>query len=114
MSKRSDRDRLADMSTYSRHAIDLLGDLDAAALRADLRSQLAVVRAIELVGEAAAQVSEVTRPKLPNLPWKAIVAMRNMLIHGYPDIDLNRVVNVVNDELPDLIAAVEAVLGEDT
>ena len=47
----------------------------------------AVVRAIEVIGEAAAKVSAETRAAAPVIPWGAIVGMRNRLIHGYFDID---------------------------
>ncbi len=112
MSPTSDAERLRDMVTYAGHAVALLGDHDAAALASDLRTQLAVIRAVEVVGEAATRISGVTREGLPTLPWSAIIGMRNALIHGYPDIDLERVVNVVNHRLPELIAAIERLLTE--
>jgi uncharacterized protein with HEPN domain len=49
----------------------------------------AVVRAIEVLGEAASKVSEDTRSACLEIPWSAITDMRNRLIHGYFDIDLD-------------------------
>jgi len=71
-----------------------------------------LVRCIEIVGEAAAVVSAEGRRKLPDLPWADIVAMRNRLIHGYFQIDLDRVWDTVTDDLPPLITALREALGE--
>ena len=87
-------------------------------VRSDLDSNrmlaLALVRLIEIIGEAASRVSEETRAHVPNIPWTFVVAMRNRLIHGYFDIDLDRVWDTVSDDLPPLIVAVEAALGAET
>lgn len=107
-----DSQRLSDMATYARHAIDMLGEADAGALVLDLKTQLAVRHAVEIVGEAAAKVSDAARAMLPQLPWSSIVGMRNTLIHGYSNIDLERVVVVVRRDLPPLIADLERLLGE--
>jgi len=49
---------------------------------------LALVKSIEIIGEAAARVGEESRTAHPEIPWAAIVAMRNRLIHAYFDVDL--------------------------
>lgn len=107
-----DRERLIDMAAYARHALDFLGELDATALERDIKTQLAVRHAVELVGEAATKVSEAGREALTDLPWRSIVGMRNTLIHGYRRIDLERVVAVVRRDLPPLIASIERLLAE--
>ena len=107
-----DRERLEDMLTYARHAIDILGEGDAEALALDIKTQLAVRHAVEIVGEAASKVSEAARDAVPELPWRSIVGMRNTIIQGYASIDLERVVVVVRRDLPALIASIEAALGE--
>lgn len=109
-----DADRLSHMVTYARHALDFLGEADAASLERDVRTQLAVRHAIEIVGEAASKISEAGRAALPQLPWKSIVGMRNTLIHGYANVDLAQVVVVVRRDLPPLIAAIELFLGDQT
>ncbi len=112
MIEEPDRNRLRDMRTYAEHAFALLGDRSVDDLEADLRSRFAVIHCIEIVGEAAAKVSKSARAEIPSLAWNRIVGMRNALIHGYPDINLKRVVNAVRDELPALVAAINDVLGE--
>jgi len=71
---------------------------------------LAPVKSIEIIGEAAARVGEESRTAHPEIPWAAIVAMRNRLIHAYFDVDLDRVWETVSDDLPPLIASLEAIL----
>ena len=63
----------------------------------------AVVRAIEVLGEAASKVSEDTRSACPEIPWSAITDMRNRLIHGYFDIDADIVWNTASIEIPALL-----------
>jgi uncharacterized protein with HEPN domain len=79
-------------------------------LSADLMLQFALVRAPEIVGEAAARVSEGTRTGHPEIPWTAIVGMRNRLIHGYFDVDLEIVWRTATELLPALIVTLEALL----
>jgi uncharacterized protein with HEPN domain len=63
----------------------------------------AVVRAIEVLGEAASKVSEDTRSAFPEIPWPEITDMRNRLIHGYFDIDVDIVWNTASMEIPALL-----------
>jgi uncharacterized protein with HEPN domain len=69
---------LAQSFVVGRQRTDL--DLDA-------MLTMALTRAIEIIGEAAAQVSTEGRAELPQLPWAAIVGMRNRLVHAYFDVD---------------------------
>jgi uncharacterized protein with HEPN domain len=71
---------------------------------------LSLVKSIEIIGEAAAQVSPDTRQQYPDIPWASIVAMRNRLIHAYFDIDRDRVWETVTDDLPPLIAELEKIV----
>ena len=80
-------------------------------LDGDRRLLLALVKCIEIIGEAAARTSEETQQALPSIPWSDIVGMRNRLIHGYFDVDLDVVWATVQYELPPLIAELERILG---
>jgi uncharacterized protein with HEPN domain len=66
-----------------------------------------LVRLIEIIGEAASRVSPATRAEVPTLPWAAIVGMRNRLVHGYYDVDLDVVWNTLVVDLPPLIVELE-------
>ena len=83
--------------------------------RADLNSDrqlnLALVRLLEIVGEAAARVPVEEREKCPQIPWLDIVGLRNRLIHGYDSVDFDILWQIVQDDLPRLIQALEGLVG---
>lgn len=62
----------------------------------------AVLRAIEVIGEAASKVTDETQAAMPSIPWAYIIGMRNRLIHGYFDIDANVVWRTASEEIPSL------------
>jgi uncharacterized protein with HEPN domain len=70
----------------------------------------ALVRAVEIVGEAAAKVTDETRAEV-SLPWAAVVGMRNRLLHTYFDIDRNILWATVEQSLPMLHATLFAALA---
>lgn len=69
----------------------------------DPKTQDAVVRKIEIIGEASSNLVKSFRDKYPKVPWRKIIDMRNVLIHEYWDIDLNFVWSVVNKKLKPLV-----------
>lgn len=66
--------------------------------------RLALTKLVEIVGEAAKQVSEEGRAEFPNVPWSAAARMRDRLVHHYFDIDLDVLWNTVVDDLPGLLS----------
>ena len=76
-------------------------------LGTDRQLLLSLVKDIEIVGEAAAQITESTRVELADIPWSRIVAMRNRLVHAYFSINLDIVWKTVQEDLPTLIAQLE-------
>lgn len=80
-------------------------------LRNDRQLLLALVKSIEIVGEAASQVSEQTRAQIADIPWPAIIAMRHRLVHAYFDVNADRVWDTVVGDLPPLVAALDRALG---
>jgi uncharacterized protein with HEPN domain len=77
---------------------------------ADRQRQDAVVRRLEVLGEAARRVSAAARAGLPGLPWRQLVGMRNRMIHEYDRVDLTVVWETVSRDLPPLITALEGVV----
>ena len=70
----------------------------------------AIVRSVEIIGEAASQISEQYRNNHPNVPWAKIIGMRNRLVHGYFDIDYELVFSTVKIDLPILIVQVKQLI----
>lgn len=73
--------------------------------------RFALVRAVEIVGEAATKVSAETRQLSPGIPWREAVGIRNRLIHAYFDVDLDVLWRTAQDDLPELEKALEALLA---
>jgi uncharacterized protein with HEPN domain len=72
----------------------------------------ALIRAIEIIGEAASKVSLETRMATPSVPWPAIVSMRNRLIHAYFDIDRDIVWKTLTEEIPPLRSLLSTVVSK--
>jgi uncharacterized protein with HEPN domain len=77
-------------------------------LETDEMLALALVRLLEILGEAAARVSPEVRAQLPAIPWRQITGARNRLIHGYFNVDLDIVWAIIQNDLPSCIGALEA------
>jgi len=69
----------------------------------DLQCQDAIVRRIEIIGEAARRVSQDTRDKNPQIPWREMTSMRNLVIHEYDLVDVGQVWDTVQNKIPPLI-----------
>jgi uncharacterized protein with HEPN domain len=71
---------------------------------------LAIIKSIEIIGEAASKISEARKAENDNIPWKDIIGMRNRLSHGYFDVNLDIVWQTVKTDLPDLIKALKEII----
>lgn len=98
---------LLDMLEFARDAVAFAEGMEYADFAEDRRSQFAILKAIEIVGEAAAHVSERTRDAHPEIPWRDVIGMRNRLVHAYFGIDLRLVWDTVKDDIPSLINELE-------
>ena len=76
----------------------------------DLATRRAIERCVELIGEAADHVSEAFRLAHPEIPWREIIAQRHRLIHGYRDVAPERIRNVVDRRIPQLVSQLRALL----
>ena len=74
--------------------------------------QDAVVRQIEIIGEASKNISEELRNKFENIPWKRMIGMRNKVIHEYFGVRLNIVWDTLNDEFPSLKISIDKMISE--
>ncbi|HBF34795.1 TPA: DUF86 domain-containing protein [Candidatus Sumerlaeota bacterium] len=71
--------------------------------------RLAIERRFEVLGEAARRVSDALREQHPEIPWRGIIAQRNMLIHQYDDVDDQLLWTVATKQIPELLSLLEAI-----
>jgi len=98
-----DRVRLLHMVEAAESALGFIRGRDRADLDTDRMLVFALVRAIEIIGEAASRVSQEGRAEIPGIPWSRIVGMRNRLIHAYFEVDAEILWNTATEALPELI-----------
>jgi uncharacterized protein with HEPN domain len=103
-----------DMLSHAEEASALAVGLTRESLESDRLRQLALVRLLEIVGEAASQVTADLRARHPQIPWTGITRFRNRMTHGYHAIDLDIVWAVANDDLPPLITQLQEVIRQET
>jgi uncharacterized protein with HEPN domain len=103
--------RLRHMLDAARKAIEFTAGCSIKDLESDEQLSLAVVRLLEVLGEAAKNVSENCRQKNPEISWRQIAGTRDRLIHGYFDIDIDIVWQIVSSDLPELVRHLEKALA---
>jgi uncharacterized protein with HEPN domain len=103
--------RMGHMLDYAREAVTFAAGKSRSDLDEDRMLVFALMKAIEVVGEAAANVTQDYRDHYPDIPWRKIVGMRNRLIHAYVEVDLDILWETVVRALPPLIQSLEKFLG---
>ena len=112
MSKLDDLTRLKHIRDAAMTAINFARKKDRNDLDKEQMLSLALVRLIEIIGEAANNVSLSCQSRYPQIPWREIIGMRNRTIHAYFDVDLNIVWQVVTSNLPELLGWIELAIEE--
>lgn len=105
---RTDSDYLADILDAVRKAREFVAGMSFEEFADDSRTLFAVIRALEIVGEAAKNVSPEHREAHPEVPWRDMAAMRDKLTHGYFGVSSEVIWKTVQEDLPGLEAAVSA------
>lgn len=107
MSVRRDADYLLDIQEALRRIADYIVSISYDEFREDTRTQDAVIRNLEILGEATKNLSASFRKRCADIPWKQMASMRDRLIHHYFGINLDIVWGVVTGELPDIADKIE-------
>lgn len=105
--RKDDRVRLRHMLDAAREALIFATGRRRCDLDQDRMLVLALVKDIEIIGEAAYQISQQTRELFPEIPWEDIIGMRHRLVHAYFDINLDILWKTLQEDLPPLVQMLE-------
>jgi uncharacterized protein with HEPN domain len=99
--------RLRHMLDSAREAVELIHGKSRADLDTNRVLSLALVRLLEIVGEAASKVTVPTQQQTPDIPWSQIISLRHRLIHGYDTINMDIFWKILTEDLPALIGQLQ-------
>ncbi len=103
---------LLDMIEYGEQALAFVAGRSRGDLDSDTQLRFAVIRALEIFGEAAGRIPSDFRAAHPEIPWRTIVATRNRLIHAYERVDNDIVWFAVVNELPGFVSLLHDAVEE--
>ena len=112
MSKIDDLTRLKHIRDSAAEALSFVNNRTREDLDHDRMLSLALVRLIEIMGEAANHVSESCQAKYFQIPWRQIIGMRNRMIHAYFDVDLDIVWQVITQDLGSLLSEIKKAIKD--
>ena len=113
MSKRRDPDYLSDIREAMQRILTYTADLTSQQFMEDIKTQDAVVRNLEVIGEATKNLSANLRKSHPDVPWKDLMGMRDKMIHHYFGINYEIVWTIAKDELASLLPYIESILTKE-
>ena len=108
---KDDNVRLRHILDAARESVSFAEGRRRADLDTDRKLNLSLVRLLEVIGEAARSLSPEFRETHPTLPWGKMVGMRDRLIHGYYDVNLDVVWETITEDLPPLIVQLERIVA---
>jgi uncharacterized protein with HEPN domain len=105
--------RLGHMLTAAAEAVEMIesAGADRASLDSNRMLALALIQLCTIVGEAASRIPPSDRAGYSAIPWPSIIGLRNRLVHGYADVDLDILWQIITKDLPPLIAELERILA---
>lgn len=103
---------LADMVQACRAAIEFVEDMTLESYLADRKTRFAVLRAFEMMGEAARHIPDAVKEANPEIPWPVMVAVRNRIVHGYFGIDDAILSTTIADDIRPLLPRLEQLARE--
>lgn len=109
---RENEDYLKDLLDAVEKIQNFIRDLEFEDFKGDDKTKFAVIRGLEIIGEATKHVSEEVRIKYPEVPWKEMAGMRDILAHDYFGVDEETVWLTAKEKIPQLKPSIEKILVE--
>ena len=94
------RDHLDDISEAARKALEFVAGMDYEGFLRDEKTAYAVVRALEILGEATKRIPLEIRDRFPEVPWRSMAGIRDKLVHDYVSVNLEVVWKTITEDLP--------------
>ncbi len=107
--KRNVRIFVNDIYNNMHKAVKYVGNMDYNAFAADDKTNYAVIRCLEIIGEASKNIPDSVRNNYPEIPWRTMAGMRDKVIHNYFGVQLKIVWRVVKEDIPELIKKINNV-----
>jgi len=111
-SPKSDAIRMRHMLDACRKALLFTENKSRSDLDSDEKLALALVRLVEIIGEAASKITPDVQQRFSSIPWREITGTRNRLIHGYDQVNLDILWRIVADDLPPLVGVLDAAIRQ--
>lgn len=108
MSERTDEDFISDIREALQRSTTYVAGMTYAEFVVDTKTQDAVIRNLEILGEATKNLSQERRAKYPAVPWRSMAGARDRLIHNYFGVNLDIVWQIVTVELPKVVSQLDA------
>ncbi len=102
MSERNYTDYLTDIKNSIRYIQEFSGSLSFDDFQKDIKTQYAIIRCFEVIGEATKRIPEDYRNKYQSVPWRVMAGMRDRLIHGYDVVDVTILWRTIKIDIPEL------------
>jgi len=109
MSKRNDKDIIQDIKECISRIISYTNNMEFDDFANDFKTQDAVIRNIEIIGEAVKNLSDILKSEYSDIPWSDIAGTRDKLIHNYFGVNIDIVWSIANDEIPKLKEQIEKI-----
>lgn len=107
-----DSSHLTDILQAAKQIQNFLQGVDKEQFDGSSLIQSAVIRQVEIIGEAVKRLSQSFRSTHPDIPWRQIAGMRDLLIHAYDHVDTDEVWNAAQSDIPSLISRIEPLIKE--
>ncbi len=114
MTRRDPMVAIYHMLDHARDARDISQNYTRSDLDTNRLLNLGLVRAVEVIGEAASRVPEDFRSRYPHIPWRGTRSLRNRLIHAYDEINFDTLWDIIQNDIPPLIDQLEDLIDEET